>query len=67
MVIGILAYLVGLVADLINHNRQLIEIMLEQTRRVEPAMNEGVSIETVAEPRGPTSESTTARSTATVT
>ena len=52
VVIGISAYLVGLVADLINHNRQLIEIMLEQTRRVAPALGEDNSIEAVAEPRG---------------
>jgi glycosyltransferase involved in cell wall biosynthesis len=61
VVIGVLAYLVGLVADLINHNRQLIEIMLEQARRVEPAMGEDVSIEAVDEPPGPTSGSTTSK------
>jgi len=32
---GFLAYLVGLVADLINFNRQLIEMTLEKVRRLE--------------------------------
>jgi hypothetical protein len=61
VVIGILAYLVGLVADLINHNRQLIEITLEQARRVEAVMNEGINIETVTKPRGSTSLSTASK------
>jgi hypothetical protein len=32
---GFLTYLVGLVADLINFNRQLIEMTLERVRRLE--------------------------------
>ena len=31
---GFIAYLVGLVADLISHNRQLIEITLERVRKM---------------------------------
>ena len=32
---GFLTYLVGLVADIINFNRQLIEMTLERVRRLE--------------------------------
>ena len=32
---GFLAYLVGLVADLISFNRQLLEMTLERVRRLE--------------------------------
>jgi glycosyltransferase involved in cell wall biosynthesis len=37
---GFIAYLVGLVADLISHNRQLLEMTLERVRRSELAMHE---------------------------
>ncbi len=32
---GFIAYLVGLVADLISHNRQLLEMTLERVKRAE--------------------------------
>jgi len=32
---GFIAYLVGLVADLISRNRQLIELTLERVRKME--------------------------------
>jgi len=32
---GFIAYLVGLIADLISKNRQLVEMILEQAKRVE--------------------------------
>jgi len=35
LTIGVLSFLLGLVADLVNHNRALIEILLEKTRRAE--------------------------------
>ena len=35
LVIGFITLLLGLVADLINYNRQLVEIMLEKIRRLE--------------------------------
>lgn len=35
LTIGVLSFLLGLVADLINHNRALIEMLLERTRREE--------------------------------
>ncbi|MGN6059622.1 MAG: glycosyltransferase family 2 protein [Sphingomicrobium sp.] len=35
LTIGSLAFLLGLVADLVNHNRALIEMLLEKTRRAE--------------------------------
>jgi glycosyltransferase involved in cell wall biosynthesis len=38
LVIGIMTFLIGLVADLINYNRQLLELTLERTRRVELAV-----------------------------
>ncbi len=37
VVMGFMAFLVGLVADLINFNRQLIEMTLERVRRLEVA------------------------------
>lgn len=37
VVMGFIAFLVGLVADLINFNRQLIEMTLERVRRLEVA------------------------------
>ncbi len=35
LVIGFITFLIGLVADLINFNRRLIELTLESTRRIE--------------------------------
>ena len=35
--IGFVTFLIGLVADLINFNRQLIEMTLEKMRRMELA------------------------------
>jgi glycosyltransferase involved in cell wall biosynthesis len=37
LTIGVLVFVLGLVADLINHNRALIEIALEKIRRMEAA------------------------------
>lgn len=37
LTIGILTFFLGLLADLLNHNRALIEITLEKTRRLEAA------------------------------
>ena len=37
VVMGFIAFLVGLVADLINFNRQLLEMTLERVRRLELA------------------------------
>jgi glycosyltransferase involved in cell wall biosynthesis len=41
VVIGFMALLIGLVADLINFNRQLIEITLEKVRRLELTLDSG--------------------------
>jgi glycosyltransferase involved in cell wall biosynthesis len=35
LTIGVLTFVLGLLADLINHNRALLEMMLEKTRRLE--------------------------------
>jgi glycosyltransferase involved in cell wall biosynthesis len=40
MMMGFLSYLVGLVADLIGFNRQLLEMTLERVRRMELSANE---------------------------
>jgi len=37
LTIGVLTFFLGLVADLLNHNRALIEMVLEKTRRLEAA------------------------------
>ncbi|QXQ05458.1 glycosyltransferase family 2 protein [Sphingosinicellaceae bacterium] len=37
LIVGLLTLLLGLIADLINHNRQLIEITLEKVRLLEDA------------------------------
>jgi glycosyltransferase involved in cell wall biosynthesis len=37
LIVGVLTIVLGLVADLLNHNRALIEIVLEKTRRLEAA------------------------------
>lgn len=39
LTIGTLTFFLGLVADLLNHNRALIEMVLEKTRRLEAAYN----------------------------
>lgn len=38
LIMGLMTFLVGLVADLISHNRQLVEITLEKVRRLELAL-----------------------------
>jgi len=35
LTIGVITFLLGMVADLLNHNRQLIEITLEKVRKIE--------------------------------
>ncbi|MGE4420697.1 MAG: glycosyltransferase family 2 protein [Pseudodesulfovibrio sp.] len=35
LVLGFIAYMFGIIADIVNFNRQLIEIMLEKVRRLE--------------------------------
>jgi glycosyltransferase involved in cell wall biosynthesis len=50
VILGFVTLLVGLVADLINFNRQLIEIILEKVRRLEMEQQRAGS----AEPRLPT-------------
>ena len=37
VLIGTLTFFLGLLADLLNHNRALIEMVLEKTRRLEAA------------------------------
>jgi len=37
LIVGVLTIVLGLVADLLNHNRALIEMVLEKTRRLEAA------------------------------
>lgn len=39
LTIGALTFLLGLIADLLNHNRQLIEMTLEKVRRLEAAQS----------------------------
>ena len=41
LTIGVLTFFLGLVADLLNHNRALIEMVLEKTRRLEAAYLNG--------------------------
>jgi glycosyltransferase involved in cell wall biosynthesis len=41
LMMGFLSYLVGLVADLIGFNRQLLEVTLERVRRLELSRNAG--------------------------
>jgi glycosyltransferase involved in cell wall biosynthesis len=43
LVIGLTTFLIGLLADLINFNRQLLEITLEKVRRLELAQNGGAA------------------------
>jgi hypothetical protein len=38
LTIGVITFLLGMVADLLNHNRQLIEITLEKVRKMEVAL-----------------------------
>jgi glycosyltransferase involved in cell wall biosynthesis len=43
LTIGALTFFLGLLADLLNHNRALIEMVLEKTRRLEAAyLNDGL-------------------------
>ncbi|MEP2101753.1 MAG: glycosyltransferase [Parasphingorhabdus sp.] len=37
LIVGVLTFILGLMADLINHNRQLIEMSLEKLRHIEDA------------------------------
>jgi len=41
LIMGLMTFLVGLVADLISHNRQLVEMTLEKVRRLELSMAAG--------------------------
>ncbi len=53
LTIGTLTFFLGLVADLLNHNRALIEMVLEKTRRLEAAyLNDrlGATVEQEAVP-----------------
>jgi multisubunit Na+/H+ antiporter MnhG subunit len=43
LTIGVLTFFLGLLADLLNHNRALIEIVLEKTRRLEMAHSSGLA------------------------
>ncbi len=47
LMMGFLAYLVGLVADLIGFNRQLLEMTLERVRRMELAAHESEPVHAV--------------------
>lgn len=38
LIMGLMTFLVGMVADLISHNRQLVEMTLEKVRRLELAL-----------------------------
>ena len=57
VLIGIIAWLIGLLADLISFNRQLLEMTLERVRRLELAAMDGRStaVEHQAEPGEPRS------------
>jgi hypothetical protein len=62
LTIGLLTFVMGLLADLLNHNRQLIEMTLEKVRKLEdasrvPVVDAGTSASTApkrkrAEPSG---------------
>ena len=41
LIMGVMTFLVGLVADLISHNRQLVEMTLEKVRRLELVVSSG--------------------------
>ncbi|HWA08366.1 MAG TPA: glycosyltransferase family 2 protein [Opitutaceae bacterium] len=43
LVIGLTTFLIGLLADLISFNRQLLEVTLEKVRRIELALNRSAS------------------------
>jgi glycosyltransferase involved in cell wall biosynthesis len=45
LILGAVSYLIGLVADLISHNRQLIEMTLERVRRIELHLGGSVNLE----------------------
>lgn len=50
VIIGLTTFLIGLLADLISFNRQLIEVTLEKTRRLELSQLEG-SVDQAVDPR----------------
>lgn len=50
LTIGTLTFVMGLMADLLNHNRQLIEMTLEKVRRLEDAARTNQIEESVAPP-----------------
>ena len=52
LIIGFMTFLIGLVADLIGHNRQLIEMTLEKVRRLELAASDGVALRAAREGHG---------------
>lgn len=63
LVVGVVTLLIGLLADLINYNRQLIEMILERVRRIELAgtsedggKEEGASANSAAPSAGPTAK-----------
>jgi glycosyltransferase involved in cell wall biosynthesis len=43
LTIGVITFLLGMVADLLNHNRHLIEITLEKVRKIEARIEQGES------------------------
>ena len=49
LVLGLITFLFGLLADLINFNRELLEITLEKVRRIELGEQPGVTVEEVPE------------------
>ena len=59
LTIGLLTFILGLMADLINHNRQLIEMTLEKVRYLENAasqstpgpVSDGGSVEETSVPK----------------
>ena len=48
---GFMAFLVGLVADLISFNRQLLEILLEKMRRLDPPPADPSEVDSETDPR----------------
>ena len=51
VLIGVLAWLIGLVTDLISFNRQLLEMTLERVRRIELALPDALVKSRSVEPR----------------
>lgn len=54
LIIGFITLLIGLVADLINFNRQLIEMTLERVRRLELEINSGATDAEIVPAEDPT-------------